>query len=169
MRFEKRQSELAASLRRDVKSVIRQELVQQGAHDTGVLQPQGSSMIIDSAFECVEFSIKHLSVATGRLEGAVVLYIPGEPVLNVCGAGAGFMETCQGLRVSLCDIRLLAKVLEQPLNLLPFSEAEQLGLVEIRRAERSPNLSLALHQRAQCERDDATEVPRGATLHQHGP
>jgi len=83
-------------------------------------------MIIDSAFECVEFSIKHLSVATGRLKGAVLLCIPAEPVLNVSGAGAGFMETCEGQRVSLCDIRLHVREPDREIRLrshyFPFTE-----------------------------------------------
>jgi hypothetical protein len=130
-------------------------------------------VILDGATECVEFSVKRLSLATCGLEGAIVLSpesdVPVERPLRVCGACAGLVLTGEGLGVYLGAFGLLPERLEQALDLLPFSKAEQLGLVEIRRAERSPNLALALHQRAQCERDDAKEVPRGTALHQHGP
>src|SRR5438876_5919761 len=83
VRLEERQGKLPATLRRDVKPLLLENLIQQGADLGGVLKPQRFPVILDSASECVELGLKFLVQLPCRLEGAIIRPRIGASLLGI--------------------------------------------------------------------------------------
>ena len=92
-------------------------------------------MIIDSACECVEFSIECLVQLASRLEGAIVYPHVRPSPFSVFSVGAGFVETSEGVRFGLCGTCAEREGLKHPLDTLPFFQRAELRYVEGRRPQ----------------------------------